>query len=65
MVEVDLVTVTEHEDGHVTALRDLAQQLLLQPRSLFSAKGGVVRKKFQKIVLKGIVSRDEYFFEGP
>jgi hypothetical protein len=30
VVEVDLVAVTEHEDGHVTALRDLAQQLLLQ-----------------------------------
>jgi hypothetical protein len=30
VVEVDLVPVPEHEDGHVTALRDLAQQLLLQ-----------------------------------
>ncbi len=30
VVEVDLVPVTEHEDGHVTTLRDLAKQLLLQ-----------------------------------
>jgi hypothetical protein len=67
VVEVDLVPITEHEDGHVTALRDLAQQLLLQHAVYCQLKEGVVSHteaggSFTKIFLKGIVSRDEYLF---
>ncbi len=52
VVEVDLVPVTEHEDGHVTALRDLAQQLLLQHVVLLSGKGRAVTRKQEEISRK-------------